>query len=375
VPTNGSEGSMLTKSEVVPYLMKRALISADSIVQDGVSVVDVSQRNHNLAVRSKRGPSYLLKQGIDPERKRTIANEAAIYELLGSNDGRERLNKYLPRCYGYDSEESILILEYLPDAENLNDYSLRSGRFSRALASAMGDALAALHQKRLGDSFSGHQIIVHEPPAILSIHRPDLELLREISSANLQVVRIVQQHAEFKELFDALREDWRGSVLVHFDLKWDNFLVIPRSVSGRKASLKIVDWELSGVGDPDWDLGSIFSAYIDLWIRSIPITGTGAPDEFFQIARFPLDRMQPAMRMFWQSYARRMSFHARDEEEHLLRAVRYASARLTQSGYEQMQTSPDLSGSVVCSLQLSLNMLSRPRDAVAHLLGIDLAVQ
>jgi hypothetical protein len=37
-----------------------------------------------------------------------------------------------------------------------------------------------------------------------------------------------------------------------------------------------------------------------------------------------------------------------------------------------MQMAMELSGNVVCLLQLSLNMLRRPQEAMVHLLGIPL---
>jgi hypothetical protein len=56
----------------------------------------------------------------------------------------------------------------------------------------------------------------------------------------------------------------------------------------------------------------------------------------------------------------------------LLRAVKYGAARLVQIGFEQMQTSMQLTGPIVCLLQLSLNILRRPHEAAVYLLGIPL---
>ncbi len=53
-----------------------------------------------------------------------------------------------------------------------------------------------------------------------------------------------------------------------------------------------------------------------------------------------------------------------------MRATRYAAARLIQTGFEQMQHSTHLTGNLVCLLQLSLNIMSRPQEAMVQLLGI-----
>jgi len=136
--------------------------------------------------------------------------------------------------------------------------------------------------------------------------------------------------------------------------------------------LKIVDWELARLGDPCWDVGSVFANYLSFWLFSIPITGEDPPDRFMDLARYPLERMQPAIRSFWQSYVRTMELDAATSDDWLLCAVKYGAARLVQTAYEQMQMSIHLTGNVVCLLQLSLNILQRPREAMVHLLGLPL---
>ncbi|PYQ26415.1 MAG: hypothetical protein DMF56_24350 [Acidobacteria bacterium] len=336
---------MLTRSEVVPYLLRRGLIEAKSVVDGDLTIVDASRRNHNFGILRERGFSYLLKQGTDAERRETIANEALVYSSL-------RLDPYLPRLVHYDSDEHVLILEYLTGARDLHEHQIRTGRFSSRLASSIGRALSILHRAPWRDEF-----FVHQAPWVLSVHRPNLESLCDTSGANLQVIKIVQQSAEYCELLDALRAEWRAEALIHFDLKWDHCLV-------SSARLKIIDWEIAGVGDPDWDVGSIFSSYLHSWLRSIPITGETPPDRFLQFARYPLEKIQPALRAFWRSYAGDAA------DERLLRTVRYAAARLTQAAYEQMQTVSEIGGTAVCALQLGLNILRRPQEAARHLLGI-----
>lgn len=362
--------TILTLPDVVPYLLQRNLVSPESVVHQELTVIDASSRNQNFGVLRPNDQSYLLKQGIDPQRKKTIANEAQIYELIHSTMGKAGLTQYLPRFFDYDSARGILVIEYLSYAQNLHNYCALRGRFSKVLGAAIGDALSSLHQIRWDRQSGRIEMLAHGPPGILSIHRPELEVLRDISGANVQVIKIIQRYPEFTELLDELRDEWRSEALIHFDFKWDNCLVTSRTPSGRKTRLKIVDWELAGIGDPIWDVASVLNAYLSFWILSIPITGETPPDRFFELARFPLEGMQPAIRSFWNCYVDRMSFDKHEADVQLIRAVRYAAARLVQTTFEQMHTATELIGSVVCSLQLSLNILRRPKEASTHLLGI-----
>lgn len=126
------------------------------------------------------------------------------------------------------------------------------------------------------------------------------------------------------------------------------------------------------MGDPCWDAGSVFSEYLNFWLNSIPITGEDPPDRFVELARYPLGKMQPALRSFWWSYASAMELDGPTAYEWLVRSVRYGAARLVQTAFEYAQGSMHLTGNVVCALQLSLNMLQRPQEAAVHLLGIPL---
>jgi hypothetical protein len=126
------------------------------------------------------------------------------------------------------------------------------------------------------------------------------------------------------------------------------------------------------MGDPCWDIGSVFSNYLSFWLLSIPITGEAPPDQFVELAQYPLESMQPAIHSFWRSYIRGMELDAATSDEWLLRAVRYGATRLVQTAYEQMQMSIHLTGNVVCLLQLSLNILLRPQESIVHLLGLPL---
>src|SRR5438094_8743887 len=109
---------MLTHRGVASYLLDRNLISPESIVTDDLVVTDVSQRNRNFKVISQDGPCYLLKQGVDREGIGTVAHEADVYQFLQSHS-QNRFDRYLPRLCGYDSEENILIVEFLRHTQNL----------------------------------------------------------------------------------------------------------------------------------------------------------------------------------------------------------------------------------------------------------------
>jgi hypothetical protein len=181
-------------------------------------------------------------------------------------------------------------------------------------------------------------------------------------------MRIVQQNAEFLELLSQLQSEWVADAFIHADAKWENCLLVS---NGSSSALKLIDWELGGIGDSAWDVGSILAAYLSFWLLNSPITPRSIPDEILRDAQYPLESMQPAMRSFWKSYMRGVDPASTVGKGFQLRAIRYAAAQLLQSAFEQLQLAPEMTGYAVCALQVSLNILKRPRDAAVALVGLD----
>jgi hypothetical protein len=394
---------MLTPYTLAPYLEARGLIDQRSAVDGRLQIVDATRRNYNFKVVCD-DRAYIVKQGVGPGRAATIRNEAAVYRLLSAGPPRstgsasKAFGRYIPVYLLFDAEHDLLVLELLESAVDLRAYHVRLGRFPRGVAVQLGEALAALHRSgipRAGQDGEGEHRdgnegdlvaqLSHAAPGVLSSHRPRLAAYGHISGTNLQIVRILQRFPEFGELLDSLREEWRTTALIHGDIKWSNCLLVPPAAgrrgernkqprdganSRRGAELKLVDWELASIGDPCWDVGSVFNDYLCFWLLSVPVTGQELSEEALEMARYPLDKMQPAIQAFWAAYTGRMGLDAATADKWLERSVQFAAARLLQTAFEQMQMATQLTGNVVFFLQVSLNMLQRPLEAAISLLGI-----
>jgi len=362
------EPSVLKHSDVVRYLLDRGLLSSHTVVDGTVVVRDASSRNRIFVVDGGDACSFVLKQGASPEGADAVAHEAAVYRMLGRLG--DRITKYLPTVLEYDTIGQVLILGKEGGDRDLRAHQVRTGRFSRALAASIGDALATLHRET---AETAQVLSTSEPPRpwVLSVHQPNLSIFRAASSAALELIRIVQSTSEFGDRLEALGRGWQPSCLIHHDVKWDNLIACPTdSRPTPRFRLRIIDWEAAQSGDPRWDLGSVFSHYLSLWLFSIPITGRDPPERFPELARFPLSRMQPAMADCWSAYRKRVDLRRPDGALWLSTAVSYAGARLVQTAFEAAQVATRLDSSMVLHLQLASNILSRPREAAVHLLGI-----
>ena len=313
---------------------------------------------------------YHVKQGIDPDGARAIAHEAFIYQLLERSCAQSGMLRYLPGFRHFDTQRYILIVDLV---ENAEDYfgSRKYPRLSTQLAAQAGRALAILHSARIHPEVSANELR-SMMPSVFDLHAPSVGFYRRLSLAGLELLRILQRTPQFPDFLDGLRRSWSPCSLIHNDVKADN-LIVTRPARA-KPRPQLVDWEMSALGDPCWDIGAMFAMHLSLWTAGIPFL---SGDELrLDLSRVPLEAVQPSQRALWGSYTRHYdSGDKRTASERLVTAVKYASARLVHLAFEQTQRSAVVPGQVLYMLQLAVNMALRTEEAIVHLLGLSLEGQ
>lgn len=345
------EPGPLTPSSLAASLVSHGLLEPTAALRSGFAITDISRRHTCFQVQLSDGSGFVVKQGHTPEKARALAHEAAVYRLLHSAASPPDL----PELLFYDPGEHILAVRLIPGAEDLRVRSLRRP-VSPPLARGMGKALARLHALPASDG-GGRPVLPAIRPWIFSANRPHCSLLYSSSAAAIQCLKIIQHYAAAPVL-EPVAALWRADCLIHGDARPDNWLVVP----SRHGRLCLIDWELASFGDRAWDVAAVFAGFLTAWALSIPATLEIEPELLLPLARFPLERLQPGLAAFWLAYA---------DPSVLPRASRYTGLRLFQTAYELCQGQPHLSPNVICLLQLGLNILQRPDDAMVHLLGLE----
>lgn len=352
----------LTERALIPYLVERELLGAQDIVEGDVELANTSRRNLSFRVTTKDERGCLVKQGVGAERGATIAREAEFLIAAANAPNSVRWLGHLPAVRDWHSERRILVFSLVPGAHSLAERHARASLWPAGLAWQVGRALRRLHTWSPAIQTVALPL---DPPRILSIHRPDLPIVDQVSDSGLEVIKIVQDTPELCSAFDDLSLNWQSSRVIHGDVKWDNVVLLP-TPGGRRFRVLLVDWELVQLGDPLWDAASFLCQYLDTWIASMPILAQ-SPRSGALSAGIPLERLQPAMRRFWDGYMREMGTEERAVA--LERVVRYAAARLVQFAIEADQQSALLSATGVVRLQVAHNMVQRPLAAATSLLG------
>ena len=319
--------SVLDVADVAGYLLQRGLLSPRAVVDGGLRVVDASRLNRVFLVTAERERSFVVKLAGDAARRRGARGGGA--RAPASVNGCVTWPRTCPPSSSYDAAEGVLILESAPSARDLSDHHAR-GRFSCALAREAGRALARLHAIP-PVALDGVPVAL-DATSSAQVHRPDLDTVRTLSAAAVELIRIVQGFDELCAALDELARSWREDSVIHGDIRWDNCVAWRRSDSDRWARLQLIDWELSGVGDPGLDVGAFLGEYLRAWPQSIPISDPRDPGRLLAHAGLPLRRMRPALRAFWEAYARHRGAAAAELGATLRRAMRFAAVRLLAAG-------------------------------------------
>jgi hypothetical protein len=354
-----ASGALSGASALASTLMTHGLLPAERVVAGDCEINDASRRQQNWIVRMASGPAYLVKQDGEAERAAALAHEAAMYAYLTSGPGAAARLR-LPTVVAWDPDASLLVLELLRDAVPFGSTARRTR--ARGPAGALGTALGRMHRTSPGAGLPATPL-----PPILRLAWPDPTILADLSPASIQLVQLLQQRRGFTAGFAALAAVWQPAALIHFDLKWDNILLI-RDRHGRRSRIALVHWELAGAGDPCWDVGAVCGGYLQAWLASVPHQPGQSVEAVLAAAGPPLAMLQPALRAFWQAYL--AALMPTDPARRLLRVAGYAAVRLIQTSLEAAQTAVELPAAAILPLQVALNMIQHPHEAAVHLLGL-----
>jgi Ser/Thr protein kinase RdoA (MazF antagonist) len=333
----------LTEANVLHYLLERRFADLPSVVNGAFHVRNLSRRNRNFRVTCG-AREYFIKQPKkwDGSSRRSLDQEAAIYWQAKIDPGFQPLKALVPEAYGYDPDNSVLTLQYLPGQTNLH---ITADRFSPDLARLAGATMGAFHRDMR--SLSASALFSRRKPWYFSIHQAGPEEQEDWNEGRRELLRVIQKYPGFGRALEALTEEWREETVIHGDWKLENCLL-----SSSPARLQIIDWEFANWGDPFEDIGTILQSWWGFWVR--------------RPSQYGIEEIRPALRAFLEAYA---AEDRQDAAEMAPRALRFAAARMLQSAYEALEKAEKLNADAVCLLQAGLNLLSRPEWALCEIFG------
>ncbi len=190
----------------------------------------------------------------------------------------------LPHPLLIDEKHQVLVVESLGNSSIWPTIDGSSSIGSPGIAEQLGAIMAGWHDATQDTG-------LWASPAIGILHMPDaLDAATAGRAGTTQILmRSMVDDPELSSALRAARAGWRDRCLIHGDIRRENWITV---VPGRVTGLKVLDWELSGSGDPAWDLGSVLAEFALESIR-------GQRDD---ASHWHL-KQQAAIREFFQAYA------------------------------------------------------------------------
>jgi hypothetical protein len=356
----------LTQATVIPYLQARGLLHSRSL--DGVRVAGRSSLNLNFAVtirghgQGTTSAGWFVKQGLGRAGRRAVAHEHVAYrELHGKPDG---IDEFIPALVDYDAERAILVLGLAGRCRNLHERRRTARGFSPRFGRVLGEALGCLHGRRP----LAPEGAVAAPPWVLRAHRPRPAALRDVSPADLEVIKLLQQSRPIREGLDGLAVGWRPRAFVHGDFRWENCVV--SNARSTRPETRLVDFEWSCGGEPALDVGAAFGEYIRCWLSSMPADPTLGAERLGRDAIRPLEDMRPEIAALWRAYANRRRFDDAERAVMLARCMGFAGARLIGVAFEESAEAERLPARAGRAVQVAENLFAWPWAVSAALIGV-----
>lgn len=211
---------------------------------------------------------------------------AAAHRLAGPGG-----HPLAPGVGGIDREGVVALFEGLSHWTDLHELFRRDDPREPEIVGLLGKTLAVLHREvppaeELPEAASPFLVEELSPASIATLTGESLELIRDL-----------QASPALGRSFDALDARAHAWTFIHGDLKLDNVLVRDGAVE-----LRLVDWELGGLGDPAWDVGSATGDLLYRWLGSARPAAGSPPATWLEHATIGRARVTRLIARFLEGY-------------------------------------------------------------------------
>jgi thiamine kinase-like enzyme len=290
--------------------------------------------------------------------------------MMQTENEFDPISHIAPKIHDFDEKNNIMVTEFVPGYSwNQYIFTEPAMKTDKEIVASLGNKIATYHRvfekicianKKLNflpKTFTFEKLLIHPGP----------EVFLNLSQANMKLLKIIQKDPKIYDNLQELFANWDPKTLIHGDIKFDNIIINLKN--NRKENI-ITDWEMANIGDPAWDIGSIFQEFIRCWLYTLPLTGTETPDKLLNLSKNSLQNMQSALRTFWNEYIHVIQRNPKETNDLLIKSTKFCAARLIQSAYEMLHSQTELNNIAVYMIQIALNIFLNVNNATIHLLGI-----
>ncbi len=358
----------LTKKNIHSYLTDKNFLNPLKIIAGDYTLSQTQSRNSIFRISFGDKSGLFVKQliSMDSQNSYLMQKDATAQYLIQHSDIYKKAKGYIPKYLGYDLKNHVLVSEYYPNAQNLLENILENNSLSLTFGKELATLFTCYHQKISDktDSNSSLQFFTQQVPWIMNI----TDSYMQSSMQNQAVITTILNDKVLVDNLELLRTNWKTESLIHGDIKLTNFII---TKSGAKEKLKLIDWEISDLGDPLWDIAGLIQSYISTWAFSLT-NQTNGNSSHTGLNNITSDSLKEVITDFWQHYVSLSKINKTDVKEKFLKTMQYTAARLLQTAFEANQFSSEITLSSVRLIQLSQNIFKNPEELGYQLTGVRL---
>lgn len=276
------------------HVIDRHLISAMEVHRYAIRARDLSQSNGVALVEVGNGRGFAAKQIGATSRsggqQGSPDRELALYRAISDD---EQLRDLAPAFLGCDDAGSFMILEGLTNYRRMDQLDAGREIIDPEVAAWVGDALGRWHTRATA--------LTELTPTLPWMLELDGDRRLEVLDADEALRTLVDEILACRTLgplIERVRQEWTPRTVIHADVRFANIMVL-RS----PPTIRFIDWESSGQGDPAWDVAGAVQEYVSVGIAGgnpLRQSPAGQPvaallESYGQASAFPAawDRLAP----------------------------------------------------------------------------------
>lgn len=376
---------VLSHKNVFDYLIKRKIVTSEMEAQSQIE--RKYAKNFNLLISLPDNRKILVKQEPRNREGKTAGEfrrEWRIQEFMDKFPELSQMKPWLSEKIDFDAENSIIIFNYLDNYRDLIDFYGKENIFPLAIAENIGTILAKIHRLTFGnqdyeDFFQNKENqSVNTSHLVRNLERISPEIFGLVPGDGLKFFALYQRYDSLGKAIAELGDSIHPCCLTHNDLKLNNILLsndwqqLESSLSSgeqNKNTIRIIDWERCGWGDPAFDLGSLIGSYLHIWLSSLITSKAMTIDESLRMATTPLEIIQPSLGAIATSYLDNFPEITDRRLDFWRRVVQFAGWNLIGSIQSTLQYQKSFGNTGICMLQVAKSLLCRPEQSMTTIIN------
>ncbi|BAY10904.1 aminoglycoside phosphotransferase family protein [Calothrix sp. NIES-2098] len=375
---------LLNSHNVFDYLTKHHLYT--QIEKDQIEIELKAAKNFNLLLTLPNNQKLLVKQerhNHEGKASGEFLSEWRIQEFLQKFPELNHLQLSLPQVLHFDAENSIMVFKYLDDYQDLIEFYSNEQNFSVEIAVSIGTFLATIHrhtfnnqeyQDFLVDNLDNSRT-EQVKTTIRGLERIEPEIFGLIPADGLRFFSLYQRYESLEASLNNLGNAVIPCCLTHNDLKLNNILIYKNWQQSNNSIIRLIDWERSAWGDPAFDLGTLISSYVQLWLGSLAISKSLSLEESLGLAMTPLEKLQPSIATLTQVYLQTFPQILEQHPDFLLRVMQFTGFGLIQGIQGMIQYQKSFGNAGIAMLQVAKTLLCRPEQSIPIIFGTSELIQ